>query len=69
MQTSNDFSSDISIDKALRELKMLSKDIKFSITSDKTDERDRSVWNVVNVRQFELGRWQDWNEAIFLDQL
>ena len=69
MQLSNNFSSDISIDKALRKLKMLSKDIKFSITSDKTDERDRSVWNVVNVRQFELGRWQDWNEAILLDQL
>ena len=69
MQTSNDFSSNISINKSLRELKMFSKDIKFSITSDKTDERDRSVWNVVNVRQFELGRWQDWNEAIFLDQL
>jgi len=48
---------------------MFSEDIELSITSDKADERERSVWNVVNVRQFELWRWQDWNEAILLDQL
>ena len=69
MQTSNDFSSDISIDKGLRKLKMFSKDIELSITSDKADERERSSWNVVNVRQFELGRGKDWNEAILLNQL
>ncbi len=69
MQTSNNFSSDISIDKSLGKLKMFSEDIELSITSDKADERERSVWNVVNVRQFELWRWQDWNEAILLDQL
>lgn len=57
MQTSNDFSSNVSIDKGLRELKMFSKDIELSVTSDKADERDCSIRNVVNVRQCELLRW------------
>ncbi len=69
MQTSNNFSSDISIDESLRKLKMFSEDIELSITPDKTDERDRSVWNVVNVPQCELWRGKDWDEAILLDQL
>ncbi len=69
MQTSNNFSSDISIDKSLRKLKMFSKYIELSVTSDKADERDRSIRNVVNVRQCELWRWKDWDEAILLDQL
>jgi hypothetical protein len=69
MQTSNNFSSDVSIDKSLRKLKMFSEDIELSVTSDKADERERSVRNVVNVRQCELGRGKDWNEAVLLDQL
>ena len=69
MQTSNDFSSDISIDKSLRKLKMFSEDIELSITPDKTDERDRSFRNVVNTWQCESWRWQDWGIAILLDQL
>ena len=69
MQISYNFSSDISIDKSLGKLKMFSEDIELSITSDKADERERSVWNVVNVRQFELWRGKDWNEAVLLDQL
>ena len=69
MQTSNDFGSDISIDKGLRKLKMFSEDIKLSVTPDKTDKRDRSIRNVVNARQCELLRWQDWDEASFLNHL
>lgn len=69
MQTSNNFSSDISIDESLRKLKMFSEDIELSVTSDKANERDRSIRNVVNVRQCELRRGKDWNETILLDQL
>ena len=66
---SNDFSSDIGIDKGLGKLKMFSKDIEPSVTSDKTDERDCSIRDVVELRQFELWRGQDWDEAGLLDQL
>ncbi len=69
MQTSNDFSLDITVDKSLRKLKMFSEDIELSITPDKTDERDLSVRNVVNPWQCESWRWQDWDIAILLDQL
>jgi hypothetical protein len=58
VQSSNDFSSDISIDKFFRKLKMFSKDIKFSVTSDETDERDSSIWDIVDFGQFELWRRQ-----------
>lgn len=69
MQTSNDFSSHISIDKSLRKLKMFSEDIELSVTSDKANERDRPVQNVVNSWQCESWRWQDWAIAILLDHL
>ena len=51
MQTSNDFGSDVSIDKAFSKLKMLSENIQLPVTSDETDERDRSVRDVINLRQ------------------
>jgi len=54
MQASNDFSLHIRIDKGLGKLKVFSKDIQLPITPDETDEGDRSLWNVVNVRQVEL---------------
>jgi len=38
MQTGNNFSSNIGIDKGLRKLKMFSKDIELPVTSDKPDE-------------------------------
>jgi len=69
MQTGNNFSSDIAVDKGLRKLKMLSEDIQFSVTADKTDERDRSVRNGVNLRQCELWRCQDWDIALLVDEL
>lgn len=69
MQTRNDFSSDISIDKGLRKLKMFSKDIQSSITSDEADKGDCSLWNVVKVRQCEFGGWKHWAIAGFLDEL
>lgn len=69
MQLCNDFSSGISINKGLRKLEMFSKDIELSVASDKADERDRPIRNVVLLRQFELWRGQDWDEAIFLDHL
>ena len=69
MQPSNDFSSHISIDKSLRKLKMFSEDIKFSITPDKADERDRSVRNVVDTWQCESWRWQDWGIGILSNHL
>lgn len=59
VQTSNDFSSYISIDKFFRKLKMFSKDIELPVTSDETDEGDGSVWNIIDFWQFELWRRQD----------
>ena len=51
MQTGNDFSSHISIDKVLRKLKMFSKDIQLPVTTDKADERDRPVRDEVDTWQ------------------
>ena len=59
MKTGNNFSSHISIDKVLRKLKTFSEDIELSVTADKTDERDRSVRNGVNMWQSELWMWED----------
>jgi hypothetical protein len=48
VQTSDDFGSNIRINKLFRNLKMLSKDIKVLIASDETNKRDGSVWDVIN---------------------
>lgn len=48
---------------------MFTEDIQLSVTSDKTDERDRSIRNVVNGRQCKPWQWQDGDEAILLNQL
>ena len=69
MQTGNDFSSNISIDKGLRELKTLSEDIQLSITSDKTNKRDGSLWDVGNLWQSELWRWESREITLLLDEL
>lgn len=69
MQSGNDFSSNISIDKGLRELKMLSEDIQLSITSDKANKRDSSLWDVGNPWQTELWRWENREIALLLDEL
>ncbi len=69
MQTGNDFSSNISIDKGLRELKMLSKDIQLSITSDKANKRDGSLWDVGNLWQSEPWRWEDREITLLLNEL
>ena len=69
MQTGNDSSSNISIDEGLRELKMLSEDIQLSITSDKANKRDCSLWDVGNLWQSELWRWENRNITLLLDEL
>ncbi len=69
MQTRNNFSSDISIDESFRKLEMFSKDIELPITSDKPDNGDGSFWNIVDLREFEFRRRQDWNASSFLDNL
>jgi hypothetical protein len=69
MQSSNDFSSDISIDEVLRKLKMFSKDIQSAVSSNETDKRDGSLRNVVKVRQCEFWGWKHWGIASFLDEL
>jgi hypothetical protein len=48
---------------------MLSKDVEFPVTSDKTDEGDCPVRNVVKCRQFEFCRWPDRSKPLFLDEL
>jgi hypothetical protein len=37
---------------------MFSEDIQLPVTSDETNERDRSVWNIINIRQSEFWGWQ-----------
>jgi hypothetical protein len=54
MQISSDFGSDVSIDKAIRKLRMLSEDIQLSATSDRTNEGDGSVCNVINLQESEF---------------
>ena len=69
MKTGNNFSSHIGIDKVLRKLKMFSEDIELTITSDKTDKRDRSVRNGVNTWQSELWVGEDRGIALLVDEL
>jgi hypothetical protein len=54
MQTSNDFGSDVSIDKVLKKLKMLSEDFQPLVTLHKTNEPDRSARNVITLQQSEF---------------
>jgi hypothetical protein len=69
MQASDDFSSYIGINKSFGKLKMFSKDIQLSVTSDETNERDRSVRNIINIRQSGLWGRQGWSITGFLDEL
>ncbi len=69
MQTGNDFSSNIGIDKGFRELKMLSEDIQLSITSDKANKRDGSLWDIGNPWQGELWLWENREITLLLDEL
>ncbi len=69
MQVSNDSGLDITINKGLGKLEMFSEDVESSITSDETDERDCPIRDVVQLGQFELWRWQDWDKANLLEQL
>jgi hypothetical protein len=69
MQAGNDFSSDIGIDKGFRKFKMFSEDIQLPIASNKTDKRDGSLWDIVNLWQGELWGWKDGETVLFLDEL
>jgi hypothetical protein len=69
VQTSDDFSSNVSVDKFFRKFKMFSKDIEVPIASDETNERDCSVWDVINFRQCELWGWKDGSVLLPLDKL
>ena len=69
MQTGNNSSSSIGIDKGLKKLKMFSKDIELPITSNETDKRDGSLWDIVNFWQGELWGWKDGEIALVLDGL
>ena len=50
MQTGNDFSSDVTVNKVLGKLEMLSKDVQVPIASEKTDEGDGSVRDIIDPR-------------------
>lgn len=50
MQTGDDFSSGVTVNKVLRKLKMLSKDVQLPIASDETDEGDGSVRDIIDPR-------------------
>jgi hypothetical protein len=69
VQSGNDFSSNISIDKGLRELKMLSKDIQLSITSDEANKRDGSLGDIGNLWQSEFWWWENRKITLLLDEL
>ena len=69
MQACNNFSLDIRIDKIFRKHKMFSKDIQLSITSDEPDERDRSIGDIIDLRQTKFGRGQDGGISSLLNDL
>jgi len=69
MQAGNNFSSDIGIDKFFGKFEMFSKDIEFPVTSNKSDDRDCSLGDIVDFWEFELWRRQDWHIAVFSDEL
>lgn len=48
---------------------MLSEDIQLSITSDKANKRDGSLWDVGNLWQSELWRWESREITLLLDEL
>ncbi|MBI5167127.1 MAG: hypothetical protein HY998_05230 [candidate division NC10 bacterium] len=48
---------------------MFSEDIQLLVTSDETDEGDCPIRNVVNFRQLEAWRGQDWNVSSLFDKL
>jgi len=59
MQTRDNFSPDISVDEGFRKFEMFCKDIQFLVTSDEANKRDRSIRNIIDLRQTEFGRRQD----------
>lgn len=69
MQVSNDFSSNISIDKGFRKFKMFSKDIQFPITSDEPNERDDSIGKIIDLWQTEFARGKNRSIPSFLNDL
>jgi hypothetical protein len=48
---------------------MLSEDIQLSITSHKANKRDGSLWDIGNLWQGELGRWENREITLLLDEL
>ena len=56
MQSGDDFSLDIRVDKGFGNLKMFSEDIQFSVTANEADDRNRPFWNVIELRDGELSR-------------
>ena len=48
---------------------MLSEDIELSITSDKTNKRDGSLWDIGNLWQGELWLWENREITLLLDEL
>lgn len=69
MQTGNNFSSNISVDKGFRKLKMFSKDIEFPIASDETDKRDGSIRDVIDFRRGKLWGRKDRSISVIMDKL
>lgn len=69
MKTGNNFSSNISVDKGLRKLKMFSKDIEFSIASDETDKRDGSIRDVIDFGQGKLWGRKDGSISLIMNKL
>jgi len=48
---------------------MFSEDIQLSITADKANKRDVSLWDVGSLWQGELRRWENREITILLDDL
>ena len=69
MQSGEDFSLDIRIDKGFRNLKMFSKDIQFSVIADETDKGNSPFRNVIELGQGELSGKQEGFEIFFLAEL
>jgi hypothetical protein len=69
MQTRNNFGSNVGVNKAFGKLKMFSKYIQLTITSDETDERDGPIRNIIDRWQTKFRRRQNWRIPSLLDDL
>jgi hypothetical protein len=69
MQTSDDSSTNVSVNKIPRHTEMFSEDVQDLVTSDKSNEGDDSVGNIRNLGQLKPGRQYDRLKLLLFNNL